>query len=799
MFAVTVGDAVYRYRYSLLGLPEDNLHWTPWDSIPLPTSAAAAVAQQQPHQQQPTVLLWVRRNDTWVSYPWLPQLWWARLLAVSHSMSMGTRAEAFAHARTTSRVLFWWLQPWVPFFFPGRNPCPQHTTISQRVAFFHNPCLHTVAAQMDAENAQWRTRAGRFRRPANTVRRLWRWARSEVPWVLPPCPAPSANALPANVVAYSIPYSVKAATRLLLSEGGAMGQAPGYTMCVADVDRLLVGRYGCRLAEIPFNTETPIEYLIPNVTGFPLPPSLQSARIQQWPTVGCTVLQYNNNRYITPMEVDNVSRTFLCWLCLGIACKPHRFVLVDAEPTQQRALFADIHRTSAWSQVVWLADSSAAAMSLEDHLGGDVCVDTVSAFVCKEDDDDDKSEKSVHTHDGDSMAVDAEEEADCALVVVGMHRLSFVQQTALLQTIATVRSGAQWTFFLVGDVVARRCGAFGVDPWSCCCLAAVRTADGVGELCRRGVRHQARGTVSVYTQPTVERMPPCVIETGDDDDDAGGGGAAGLVRWLKTPYDHTGRLALWFAHSVRVEPDAVVLASSEYVYKILASVLFAERGVVRLPTPLWDHTTPGVGDVLRCVSGCPPLAPKTTYCILGCNPKGVVTLQSRTCPPICVPMADVAAHCILVRTGLLYSLPAKGQCVRCVHTPSPCLTVGAVYCVEGYDATFQVHVQLRRRDTGTVIDVPIADLRASCVLAWVGLLQDAVGCHYGDRPVYVLLSGDAHTYLHAAHCLSTSVVVVASSRVMQTATQAIKVAFDNMTPLPQSMWHELMDFLAPKH
>ena len=170
-------------------------------------------------------------------------------------------------------------------------------------------------------------------------------------------------------MAYSVPYTIKAAARLLLSEGGAMGQAPGYTLCAAHVDRLLLRRYGCRLAEIPFNPETPIEYLLPNVPGFVLPPLLQSARVQQWPTVGCTVLHYNNRRYLTPMEVDNVSRTFLCWLCLGIVCKPHRFVLVDAEPAQQRALATDIHRAS-WSQVVWLADSVPAAMNLADHLGG---------------------------------------------------------------------------------------------------------------------------------------------------------------------------------------------------------------------------------------------------------------------------------------------------------------------------------------------------------------------------------------------------------------------------------------------
>jgi hypothetical protein len=645
---------------------------------------------------------------------------------------------------------------------------------------------------MDAMDGQWRTRVGRFWRPANTLRRLRRWAQCEIPWVLLPCPAPSTGAPPALVVAYSIPYTIKAATRLLLSEGGAMGHTPGYTMCTDDVDRLLVRRYGCRLAEIPFNPETPIEYLLPNIAGVTFPPSLQSARIQQWPTVGCTVLHYNNARYITPMEVDNVSRTFLCWLCLGIASKPHRFVFVDAEPAMQRAIFADIHRTVSWSQVVWLADSVPAARSLADHLGGDVCVDTVSAFVTKED------EETEHTpHDAD-MPTEAEE--NCALVVVGMHRLSLIQQTALLQTIAAVRCGARWTFFLVGDVVARRCTPFGVDPWSCCCLAAIRTAEwpGVGALCEDVCRRPC-GTVSVYAQPSVERLPPCVIN-GEDS-------GHGSFCWRRTPYDNAGRLAAWFTHTVRVEPDAVVLASSEYVHKILVSVLFAEKGVVRLPTPLRDHTTPGVGDFIRCVSADPrpPLAPKTTYCIVGCNPNGV-TIQSKLHPSICVAMADIAAHCILVRTGSLYTLPAKGHCVRCVHTTSR-LTVGAVYRVEGYDSTFQAFAQLRRPDTTTTVEVPIDDLRASCVLAWVGLLQDAVGCQYGDRPVYVVLSGGGdpsnapspHMHLQAAHCLSTSVVIVASSTVMQSAKRAITHAFNNMTPLPRSMWHELMEFLASEH
>ena len=111
---------------------------------------------------QSLVLLWFRHNDTWVLYPWLPQLWWTRLLVVCHSLTIGTRAEAFGHARITAHVLLWWLQSWVPFFFHSqrRNPCSQHTTISQRVAFFHDPCLRTVAKQMDTENGQWRTRVG---------------------------------------------------------------------------------------------------------------------------------------------------------------------------------------------------------------------------------------------------------------------------------------------------------------------------------------------------------------------------------------------------------------------------------------------------------------------------------------------------------------------------------------------------------------------------------------------------------------------------------------------------------------
>jgi hypothetical protein len=105
MFAVTVGTDVYLCRYSLLGLPDENLHWIPSAGIPVPSSTPSH-----------TVLLWFRRNDTWVLYPWLPHLWWTRLLAVSHNRSVGTRAETFAHVRVTSRVLFWWLQSCVPFF-----------------------------------------------------------------------------------------------------------------------------------------------------------------------------------------------------------------------------------------------------------------------------------------------------------------------------------------------------------------------------------------------------------------------------------------------------------------------------------------------------------------------------------------------------------------------------------------------------------------------------------------------------------------------------------------------------------
>ena len=148
MFVVTVGDAVYVYRHSLLGLPEENLQWMPSNALDLPTAVGG--------NSQPTVLLWFRCNDTWVLYPWLPQLWWTRLLVVCHSLSIGTRAEAFAHARTTGHVLIWWLQSWVAFCSHTPKEEPMRTAHHDLAAGGVLPCpVPAHGGRTDGRREQW--------------------------------------------------------------------------------------------------------------------------------------------------------------------------------------------------------------------------------------------------------------------------------------------------------------------------------------------------------------------------------------------------------------------------------------------------------------------------------------------------------------------------------------------------------------------------------------------------------------------------------------------------------------------
>jgi hypothetical protein len=620
--------------------------------------------------------------------------------------------------------------------------------------------------------------------PINNLIRIWRWAKEEHPSLLLSCPETGVGA---PAIAYSIRYATRA-TQILLNHG-ILRHHLGFTMCWDNFDHMLVERYGCRLCEIPFDPETPIEYFVPSIPDRMFPPALHRARIQRWSAIGCTVLHYSDDRYITATDLDATCRTFLYWFVMCVSNRLNRFVFVDAHAMFQRSLLEEIRNDNiTWSRIIWLADSTATSMNITDTL--DVPVETVSSFVCKDSSPDD-SPHVVHSHTTGMSVMEQN-----ALVVVGMHNLSATQQTELMRTIAiTPRQdgGATLAVFLLGATASG--GSVGIDPWSCCCAA---TGDcGPPEGCQQPIYQsfvKNEQSVCMFRQPTGARLPP------HSPHKVSVNGGRGGWQWIEVPKAKCHRLASWFTNTVQLEPNAVVLTLSEYDCKIVSSVL-AERASPDNIPPLQDQTIPipSRGARVRCVLKTQHLRKGGIYHIRKYDPKkNEIQMQALQEPIVTLPVSEMQSHCRPIRTGLLYALPAIGQHIRCVRDAFT-MTIGSVYCIVGYNPDDMVELQTT---TGVIFIAPIAEMRLTCTLAWVGLLQNRLNCWYGTRPVYVLLSNPQSQAwqqqliqdpLHLAYQLSTNVTIVAGSDRMRDATTSLCTEFDI---LPRSVWHDLLGFLT---
>ena len=621
MFVVTIENTVYAYQHSPLGLPTNNVHCVPRSMLPCLEGNTLT-----------TPIMWRSHGDGWVEQPWVPHLWWCRLFIVSHHLLSGTQYASIVASQATEEILLWWLQ---------------HTTIAERVGFFRSPCLRTLSVRMKETESQPQFCGRRgLHGPANNLRRIWRWAQREHPYLLQPCgdcgDAP-------NTIAYSV-RRTKKAVMALLREHAADTQQVAFTLRWDELDQRLLWQYGSRLAEVGTDTMDRLEYLVPRFAGCELPPSLRHARVQRWSAIGCTVLRYNGDRFLTTPDADAAHRTFIYWLCVACQQCSHRMVFVDCELSSQYALFGNLRCDAEWDHTIWLADTTVSAMHLADGLGGGMHVDTVSNFVRK---DVSPNVFNAGTTDDDATVVITEQ---CALIVVGMHHLGISQQIALLHTIATatIPRCVQLSVFLVGDAFMRSLGTDGLDPWSCCCMATHNTipmdANEVGPDARK-----TRRALSVWVQAVASRhpAPPLPLPTATDITTSEG------WRWLVVP-DLKGRqqLATWFAQNVldRMPSDAVVLTSQhcDCLTMVTASAATVTTGPPPLP-PLRDRSSPRTGQFIRCVHNSLVLTFGMVYRILSHDPpRGVVELEPRTEPtPIVVSVAEVQSSCEMAWIGLL--------------------------------------------------------------------------------------------------------------------------------------------------
>lgn len=515
---------------------------------------------------------------------------------------------------------------------------------------------------------------------------------------------------------------------LLTDHAALETQCIPFTLQWAQLDAQLLQQYGGRLAEIPMDTLDQIEYLVPRLPECALPLGLRRARVQRWSAVGCTVLTYLGGRFITTPEMDAAHRTFLYWLCM--ACDPksnHRFIFVDADTSQQHTLFMDIKNDSQWDHTIWLADNIETAINVSDLLGG-MHVDTVSSFVRK--DNSPTVFDSVRCDDSVTIA------EHCAVIVVGMHRLSLSQQTSLFHTIVTtilpVR-GVQLTVFLAGNALLRSLGPDGLDPWSCCCLAETSKSGILGGQKAR----QAVASLSIWSQQIASRFPllPTPVSLAEIATSPAG------WRWLVVPHDSRRRIAQWFTNNVDcLQANAIVLTSSQNDQMIMASSAFGPN-TTSLP-PLRDRTCPAIGQCIRCVRETLTLTFGAVYCITGFdNVQAQVHLQLSDGVPgivLVVPVGDVQASCETAYIGLLQ------------HTTNCYFGMRPVYVLL-VDATIQPRL-------------------------------------WQYNPFLL------------THQLGTNVTLVATTDCMKSASERLQLAMSTEKyKLPFSMWQGLVDFLTKKY
>jgi hypothetical protein len=469
--------------------------------------------------------------------------------------------------------------------------------------------------------------------PANNLRRIWRWAQREHPYLLQPIDGTGPSTL-----AYSV-RRTKRAVMALLHENETVGHRVAFTLQWDELDHHLLQRYGSQLAEVGTDPLDPIEYLVPHFDGHALPSQLRRARVQRWSTIGCMVLNYDGNRFITSPDMDSDTRTFVYWLCVMCQQSSHRIVFLDCDLSSQQALFLDLKCDAEWDSVIWLADTFQSAMHLSEML--DTSVDVISNFVRK--DISPQTFNVVPTHAAGTIT------EHCALVVSGMHELNISQQIALLHTIATaaIPQSTKLCVFLVGDVFMRSMGNNGLDPWSCCCLATSKTL--LVDVCNLGSQmRKTNRALSVWKQEIARHHPSPPVPLHVVDIPQPG------WRWMVVPEQSGQRLATWFAHNAldRIEPDAVILASQRGYCTMMVT---ASGGSGHGLPPLQDRMCPTIGQHIRCVRETLVLKFGSVYRIVSyADTQDVVGLQPRgQQTTIMVSVKDVQSSCEMAWIGLL--------------------------------------------------------------------------------------------------------------------------------------------------
>lgn len=590
------------FRYSPLGLtvPGENLR--------------VVHGGRMAHETDPPVLL---RPDG-RPRPWTPHMWWTRFAVAARAATLGTRHEPLAEWSAVAAVVRVWLT---------------QSTFTERARFFRCPDLRALWRRTlqrapghgDDDDDDHDREAHRRR-----LRGLLRVVPLLHPAVLQAIPGRRCEGTGGKGEdgdddddEFSSQRTLTLLHRLCRTHPALCPGTMAYGCTVADLDHLLMHRYGACLAEVGGTDaaagHAASEPLLPAETR---PPAhLALARVERHADLGCAVLRLGSG-LVTSLDADALWRGGARALCRLLSAGT-TIVLLDAPVGERRALYAPRYPDDG---VHWLAPALPAALNWIEESDGAVRPDSVTYFV-------------VHRAGA--------ARGSRAAVLDGAEDLAPTQQLACLEALA-----AQPPAWLVigGDTGGRLPGA-AVDLFTGFVWSAAAVRDPSPARCWHADAHGGR-RLRVLRAETARRTPPAPVVTVQPSP----------LRWL-TEQVEAGRVDL--------ADTAVVVCGHHEREAVLAAT-----GAPPLAGPgprLVDRTTPRIGSVLRCVRPADPvLVFGECYTVVSAAAGPLVRLRARsTGESLDVALDGVCRACVHARVGLLMDAATLHHAARRVLV---CLT-----------------------------------------------------------------------------------------------------------------------------
>lgn len=574
MYAASVDGSLYGFRHSPLGLPVGNLY------IPAVWRGTRA--------QGVWLYEWGPTVERWLPIQWPSHMWWIRFFLVAHNQAAiacqsrpvleslrGTRYESIANTQATAHFLRWWLSS---------------TTLRERLTFFENPDVPSLVRSLRRLHS-WARGA---HCPVHNLLRAYRAIRESHPAILAACAMDAPAAL-----SYSRAYAGMAVRQL------------ADDLCTSEVahtidERLfsanLLAQWGVRLDEVltlPRSTApVPLQWPLPG----------RGAMVHRYRELGCSVLDFDTNRYVTLTTVETL------WCEFGDALvqlsRRAQVLALDAPAASRRKLY--VGRPEG---TLWLADGAATAANLHEEVDGGPAADTVTFFLRQ-----------------------GAAKLPAVVVVDGVHRVGLRRQVDLLRRLVAADSVS---LVILGGDSAGRLYHRALDGWTVCCHAAQQM--GLSYPLDANI-DPSRAGLFVLQTTRFTTLPA-------------------VHHWVCAPVNNC-HLVRWVCQTLDIPRGSVTVANSEPDTRTLAASL-PRKGRALAGLSLCDGTVPHIGQELRVTSSIPRrvrfgetlrimgITAQHGVTVVRCPPKGA---QGPAGPPVPLSDSELRTCCRPARLGTLGEL-----------------------------------------------------------------------------------------------------------------------------------------------